>query len=82
MANLTLSIDDQLLERTRQRASEMGTTVNQMVRDYFKSVVGNDDVDSAIAFLRQTAGQGNPDPDWKWNREEIYEERFRNYGKS
>ena len=80
--NLTLSIDDQLLEKTRKRAAEMGTTVNQMVRDYFRSVVCEEDVDSAIAFLKETAGQGRPDPDWKWNREEIYEERLSRYGKS
>ena len=60
----------------------MGTTVNQMVRDYFAVVVGEDDIDPALAFLEQTAGQGKPDPDWKWNREEIYEERLSRYGKS
>jgi antitoxin component of RelBE/YafQ-DinJ toxin-antitoxin module len=80
--NLTLSIDDRLLERTRKRASEMGTTVNQMVRDYFKTVVGEEDLEATLAFLKQTAGQGKPDPDWKWNREETYEERFSHYGKS
>jgi len=80
--NLTLSIDDQLLEKARKRASEMGTTVNQMVRDYFKSVVYEEDVAPAIAFLQETAGRGDPDPGWKWNREEIYEERLGRYGKS
>ncbi len=82
MANLTLAIDDQLLEKTRRRAAEMGTSVNQMVRDHFQAVVGEDDLESAIAFLKATAGQGKPDPDWKFNRDEMYDERFRNYGKS
>jgi len=82
MANLTLSIDDQLLEKTRRRAAEMGTSVNQMVRDHFQAVVGEDDLESAIAFLRETSGQGTPDPDWKFNRDEMYDERFGNYGKS
>jgi len=82
MANLTLAIDDQLLEKTRRRAAEMGTSVNQMVRDHFQAVVGEDDLESAIAFLKETAGQGKPDPDWKFSRDEMYDERFRNYGKS
>jgi hypothetical protein len=82
MANLTLAIDDQLLEKTRRRAAEMGTSVNQMVRDHFQAVVGEDDLESAIAFLKETSGQGKPDPDYKWNREEIYEERLSRYGKS
>jgi len=82
MANLTLAIDDQLLEKTRRRAAELGTSVNQMVRDHFQAVVGEDDMESAIAFLKATSGQGKPDPDYKWNRDEIYEERFSRYGKS
>jgi len=80
--NVTLSIDDQLLEKARKHASATGTSVNQMVRDYLKSVVGEDDIEAQIAFLNETSGRGNPDPDWKWNREEIYEERMSNYGKS
>jgi len=80
--NLTLSIDEQLLEKTRKRAAEMGTTVNQMVRDYFKTVVGGDDIEASLKFLEQTAGQGKPDSDWKWNRDDIYEERLGRYGRS
>ena len=80
--NLTLSIDDELLEKTRKRASEMGTSVNQMVRDYFKTVVGEDNLEADIALFRQTSGLGKPDPDYRFNREEIYEERLANYGKS
>jgi hypothetical protein len=79
--NLTLSIDDQLLEKTRKRAAEMGTSVNQMVRDYFASITGEDNLEADIAVFRQTSGQGKPDPGYKFNRDEIYEERFRNYGK-
>ena len=80
--NLTLSIDDQLLEKTRKRAAKMGTTVNQMVRDYFKTFVGEDNLEADIALFRQTSGLGKPDPDYRFNREEIYEERLANYGKS
>jgi antitoxin component of RelBE/YafQ-DinJ toxin-antitoxin module len=82
MANLTLSIDDQLLEQARKRTSEMGTTVNQYVRDTLKNLIGESDLEADIAFLERTSGQGKPDPDYKFNREEIYDERFRNYGKS
>jgi hypothetical protein len=78
--NLTLAIDERLLEKTRRRAAEMGTTVNQMVRDHFRSVVGEDDIESAITEFKRTSGQGNPG-DWKWNRDEIYEERLGRYGK-
>jgi len=82
--NVTLSIDADLLAKARKRAGEMGTTVNQLVRDQLATFVGEDDLDAVIAEFRRTSGQGNPDPDWKFNREEMYDERFSesNYGKS
>jgi len=80
--NVTLSIDDQLLEKARKHANAAGTSVNQMVRDYLKSVVGEDDIEADIAFFRRTSGQGNPPPDWKFDREEMYNERLDRYGRS
>ncbi len=60
----------------------MGTSVNQMVRDYLKSVVGDDDIEAQIAEFRRTSGRGNPPSDWKFDREEMYNERFDRYGSS
>ena len=37
MANLTISIDDDLLRRARVRAAELGTSVNAVLRDYLLS---------------------------------------------
>ena len=34
MANLTITIDDELLRRARLRALEQGTSVNALLRDY------------------------------------------------
>lgn len=36
MTNLTLSIDDTVLEQARARAQAMGTSVNQLVRDFIE----------------------------------------------
>jgi uncharacterized protein DUF6364 len=80
LMNVTLSIDDQLLEKARRHASATGTSVNQMVRDYLKSVVGEDDIEADIALLKETSGRGDSGG-WKWNRDEIYEERLGRYGK-
>jgi antitoxin component of RelBE/YafQ-DinJ toxin-antitoxin module len=80
--NLTLSIEDELLEKARKRAAEMGTTVNQYVRDTLRNFVGEDDIEAELAFFKQTSGKGKPDADWKFNREEMYDERFRSYGQS
>ena len=58
----------------------MGTTVNQMVRDHFLSVVGEEDIESRISRFRALSGNGNSNG-WKWNRDEIYEERLDHYGR-
>jgi hypothetical protein len=79
--NLTLSIDDQLLEKARKRTSEMGTTLNQYVRDRLSELAGEEDIETRIARFRELSGKGDSNG-WKWNREEIYEERLGRYGKS
>jgi hypothetical protein len=79
--NLTLSIDEQLLEKARKRTSEMGTTVNQFVRDRLAELAGEQDLETSIARFLELSGQGDSNG-WKWNRDEIYEERLGHYGKS
>lgn len=49
MGNLTLSIDDELLQRARMRALQLGTTVDALVRDYLASFVGENPVRQAVA---------------------------------
>ena len=40
MANLTISIDDDLLRRARIRAAERGTSVNAVLRLYLTEWIG------------------------------------------
>jgi hypothetical protein len=50
--NLTLSIDDRLLERTREKLRATGKTVNQEIRERFLRIVGDDDLlASDLEFL-------------------------------
>lgn len=74
--NLTLSLDERLLERTREKLRAAGKTANEEIRDHFRRIVGDDEqLEADIAFLQQTAGCGNP-KGWKFNRDETYEERL------
>ncbi len=75
--NITLSIDEQLLERARERLRATGKTVNQEIREHLEHIVGDDDMERDIAFLEMTSGLGKPDPGWKWNRDELYENRVK-----
>jgi hypothetical protein len=74
--NLTLSIEDDLLAKARKRASEMGTTVNQIVRDHLRTIVGEVDLEEDLAEFERLSGRGDAG-DWKFNRDELYADRLK-----
>lgn len=73
--NITLSIDEQIVERAREKLRATGKSVNQEIRDHLQRLAGEGDMDRALAEFRQRVGQGNSNG-WKWNRDELYEERI------
>lgn len=84
MANLTLSLDDELLKRCRLYAVQHDTSVNAMVREYLVALAddsaGRERRQRAVARLEELAHEiereGLIGGDWRWNREEAYAERF------
>jgi hypothetical protein len=71
--NVTLSIDEKLLERVREKLRATGKTVNQEIREHFQHLVGEDEqLESDLEFLDSYSGLGDS-KGWKWNREEAYE---------
>jgi hypothetical protein len=78
MKNITLSVDEHVLDEVRQIAARQRTTVNAMVRDYLTRLASED---SRIAQARERlldlarASEGRLGQDWKWNREDAYEGR-------
>jgi Family of unknown function (DUF6364) len=70
--NVTLSIDEQIVARARQKAGAMGKSLNQLVRDYLLKVAGGDDAEASIEEFRRLSGQGHS-RGWRFNREEIHE---------
>ncbi|HEX5852108.1 MAG TPA: hypothetical protein VFY36_03340 [Solirubrobacteraceae bacterium] len=76
MANLTLTIDGQLLKRARIRALERDTSVNALVRDYLEGLAGQTKTQDAIgAFLEIAKGgdSGSGPGGRTWKRDELYE---------
>ncbi|MBI4861347.1 MAG: hypothetical protein HY815_13980 [Candidatus Riflebacteria bacterium] len=76
MANLTITVDDDLLKRARIRALQQGTSVNALLRDYLTSYAGQEEVQLALTELvemarrsRSRSGRGGR----KWTREELHE---------
>ena len=76
--NITLSIDEQLVERAREKLRATGKTINQEIREHLQSVAGDDDrgLERELEEFVRHAGQGDSQGQ-KWSREEIYEERTR-----
>ncbi len=75
--NITLSIDEQTLKRAREKLRATGKSVNQEIREHLQHIAGDEDLEKAIEFFVKTSGQGKPEAGWKWNRDELYEERLK-----
>jgi antitoxin component of RelBE/YafQ-DinJ toxin-antitoxin module len=74
--NLTLSIDDEIVQEARRRAEAMGKSVNQLVREYLEQLAGKSDREALVAELRELTRNSTGDSrGWKFNREEIHERR-------
>ena len=70
--NLTLSLDEQLVERARKKADALGKSLNQMVREYLQRVAGGDDPEHSVAEFKRLSGRGHS-RGWRFNRDEIHE---------
>ena len=74
MANLTLSIDEELLQKARQAALRENTSVNALVREYLAQYVNArqrrlqalDALDAVADRTRSSSGE-------RWSRESLHE---------
>lgn len=75
--NLTLAVDDKIVERARMTAAASGKSLNQVVREFLEQLAGVPALDSEVAELRQLAMKGRgSEPGWRFERDEIYAERL------
>ena len=76
--NITLAIDEAVLEKARVVAAKRKTTVNGMVREFLTEVTSEDEkLAEARRGLLELAlnSKAALGADYKWNREELYEDR-------
>jgi hypothetical protein len=74
--NLTLSVDEEVLNEARRRAEAMGKSVNQLVREYLEQLAGRTDRKAlAEEFVRLSRASKGNSRGWKFNREELHERR-------
>jgi hypothetical protein len=79
MPNITLAIDEELLENAREFAANKGTTLNALVRELLNENVAQakrkEEARRSLLELMDTS-KARLGSDFKWNREDIYEERM------
>ena len=75
MKNLTLRIDEMLLDKARRIAMEQGTSVNSLIRDYLEQYVqANDRRELARKNILEMCEKWTVDSGGrKWTREELYD---------
>lgn len=75
MANLTISVDDELLKRARVRAAQLGTSVNAVLREHMRAWAGAGDTRArALASLLKRAGRTRSARRGRaWTRDELHE---------
>lgn len=73
MANLTLSLDDELLQKAREAALREHTSVNALVREYLKAYVSARArrlrALDAFEALAERSGSSSEQP---WTRESLH----------
>jgi hypothetical protein len=78
MANLTVTIDDDLLRRARLRALEQGTSVNALLREYLEAFARAGSIRDArsrfAALARESSAASGPGGR-QWTREELHDRR-------
>jgi hypothetical protein len=75
--NVTLSIDDEVMREARRRAEVLGTSVNQLARDYLEAFVGKRDPRARATELRRLWDQASGNSHgWKFNRDKIHNRGF------
>ena len=72
--NITLSVDEQIAERAREKLRAVGRSLNQEIRDHLQHLAGDDDVERDLEMFERLSGLGDSQG-WKFNRDEIHERR-------
>jgi len=79
--NLTLSVDDKLVEKARQVASRQGTSLQALVRQYIETLAGAREGAVLVHRLEEQWREADkhfrehPPKSYKFDREELYADR-------
>ncbi|HET6303380.1 MAG TPA: MerR family transcriptional regulator [Myxococcota bacterium] len=71
---LTLSVDDKIASRARERAAALGRSLDELLRDYVEQLATQDDRAAwGEEFRRLSLNSGGHSRGQRWTREEAHE---------
>ncbi len=73
MKNVTLSIPNDLLEKSREYATRHGTSLNEYIRELLRRNVRPETEHTIDSLLRHCEDLKIDQSTWKWNRDELYD---------
>jgi plasmid stability protein len=73
MKNITLSIPEDLLEKSRAYAKERGTSLNALVRELLRRYVMTEPRHPIDQLLEDSEQIQISTASWRWNRDELYD---------
>lgn len=76
MKNITLSIPEELLQKSREYAQKHGTSLNEMIRTLLIQTVTSAGMGPVQRLKDNTAWFEADTKGWKWNREELYDRKI------
>jgi Family of unknown function (DUF6364) len=79
--NLTLAVDDKLVEKARQVAARQGTSLQALVRQYLETLAGFGDGAALVDRLEEHWREADehlkqhPAKSYRYDRAQLYEDR-------
>lgn len=77
--NLTLALDQAVVERARDVARQQGTSLNQLIREYVESLAGQLSGHEVLAEFEAMWKHAGRSGGKRFRREELYDERLDRY---
>ena len=75
--NVTIAVDDDLLERARSLARQRGISLQELIRDQLRLLAGErSGADAARELMELMASHGGHSGGRRWRREDAYEGRI------
>ena len=74
MTNVTLALDEGILEAGREHARQHRTSLNRLIRKLLEQTVAPHPSGAGLAEFLRLARKANGDSrDWKWKRTDLYD---------